>query len=121
VAAAKKRKHAEAILGIARPEAYELDLPANANLNYYIYTKDKIDGIDLAFPTKWRHADFAISHGPFSGLKSSFEAAGHSPIIEIQTPFGREAITSEEEWERAVRTIYNVRRLGGVVEVDVFV
>ncbi|KAK3302150.1 uncharacterized protein B0T15DRAFT_561713 [Chaetomium strumarium] len=121
VAAAKKRKHAEAILSIASQEAYDLELPANAKLEYYIYIKDKTLGIDLAAPTKFRHTDSVISHGAFSGIKATFEAAGHTPIFEIQTPFGRKAITSEEEWEHAVLSIYNVRRSGGVVEVDVFV
>ncbi|KAK4242561.1 hypothetical protein C8A03DRAFT_29150 [Achaetomium macrosporum] len=121
VAAAKKRKHAEAILDIASQEAYDLELPPNAKLKYYVYVKDKTDGTDLAPPTKYRHTDYIISHGAFSCLKSSFEAAGHDPIFEIQTPFERKSITSEEEWEHAVLSIYNVRRSGGVVEVDVFV
>ncbi|KAK4157915.1 hypothetical protein C8A00DRAFT_39768 [Chaetomidium leptoderma] len=128
--AAKKRKHAEAVLGITTTTTtaaaggqpvHEVEVPANARLKYHVYIKDKTDGGDLAPPTTYRHTDYMIARGAFASLKSSFEAAGQVPIVEIQTPFGRKSITSEEEWENAVLAIYNVRRAGGVVEVDVFV
>ncbi|KAL2018808.1 hypothetical protein VTK56DRAFT_366 [Thermocarpiscus australiensis] len=120
--AAKKRKHDESVLGLAgQTPPVELEIPANARLTYYIYVKDKTDGSDLGSPATYRHTDCMIVGGAFSCIKSSFEAAGHVPIIEIQTPFGRRSVASEEDWENAVLTIYNVRRSGGVVEVDVFV
>lgn len=119
--AAKKRKHAESVLGIANLNPYDLEVPANARLKYHVYVKDKTDGSDLAAPTTYWHTDYMIARGAFSGLKSAFEAAGQVPIFEIQTPSGRKSVTNEDEWERAVFSIYNVRRSGGVVEVDVFV
>lgn len=121
VTASKKRKLAESVLGIASPNPFELEVPANARLMYHVYVKDKTDGSDLAPPRTYRHTDSMITRGAFSCLKSCFETVEQVPIIEIQTPFGRRTITSEEEWEHAVLTIYNVRRAGGVVEVDVFV
>lgn len=119
--AAKKRKHAESVLGIAGQNPIELEIPANARLTYHVYVKDKTDGSDLGLPATYQHTDGIVAHGAFSYLKSSFEAAGHVPILEIQTPFGRKSIMSKEDWECAVLGIYNVRRSGGVVEVDVFV
>ena len=131
ITAAKKRKHAESVLGLAATEAsaaaghsdnpYELEIPANARLTYHVYVKDKTDGSDLGPPAIYRHTDAIILNGAFAGLTSSFEGAGHVPSIVIQSPFGRREITSTEEWESAVLAIYNVRRSGGVVEVDVFV
>jgi hypothetical protein len=121
VAAAKKRKHAESVLGIPGQHPIELEIPANARLTYHVYVKDKTDGSDLGPPASYQHTDSIIAGGAFLYLKSSFEAAGHVPILEIQTPFGRKSITTKEEWEGAVLGIYNVRRSGGVVEVDVFV
>lgn len=122
VTAAKKRKHAESVLGIgASQNPIELEVPPNARLTYHVYVKDKTDGSDLGPPATYQHADSIIAHGAFSGIRSSFMAAGHEPIFEIQTPFGRKSIASEEDWERVVLAIYNVRRSGGVVEVDVFV
>ena len=134
--ATKKRKHAESVLGLADPNdnnnggssaVVELEIPANAKLTYHVYVKDKTDGSDLAPPATYRHTDAVMAHGSgggaaFSSLRAAFEAAGHEePILEIQTPFGRRTIASEQDWEHAVLTIYNVRRSGGVVEVDVFV
>ncbi|KAK4106528.1 hypothetical protein N658DRAFT_415106 [Parathielavia hyrcaniae] len=118
--ARKKRKHAEAAYGVSR-NPYEVDIPANAKLKYRVYVRDKTDGSDLVAPTTYRHTDFMISRGAFSSLKASFEAAGQVPTFEIQTPLGRKGITSEEQWEQAVLSIYNTRRSGGVVEVDIFV
>jgi hypothetical protein len=118
--AGKKRKHADAVLGIAQ-NLYEVEVPANAKLKYHVYVKDKTDGSDLAAPTTYRHTDYMIARCAFSSLKASFEAAGQVPVIHIQTPYGGKTVTSEEEWEQAVLAIYNVRRAGGVVEVDVFV
>lgn len=119
--AAKKRKRDESVLGIATPPAYDLEIPANAKLKYHVYVKDKTDGSDLAAPTVYRHTDYMIARGAFASLKSAFESAGQAPVFEIQTPSGRKSITSEDEWEHAVLAIYNARRSGGVVEVDVFV
>ncbi|SPQ22452.1 25635624-62bf-4f41-8b36-76dfbf465db7 [Thermothielavioides terrestris] len=121
-ATSKKRKLAESVLGLAGPPPpYELEVPENARLKYYVYVKDKTDGSDLAPPMKYRHTDCVLMRGAFSRLKSCFEAVEQAPIIEIQTPFGRKSIASEADWDHAVLTIYNVRRAGGVVEVDVFV
>ncbi|KAL2262539.1 hypothetical protein VTK26DRAFT_1018 [Humicola hyalothermophila] len=133
--AAKKRKRAESILGSASASAsasaaaaglssdnpYELEVPANARLTYRVYVKDRTDGSDLAPAATYRHTDAIIAGGAFAALKASFEAGGHEPVIEIQTPSGRKGIASAEDWESAVLAVYNMRRSGGVVEVDVFV
>ncbi|KAK4044005.1 hypothetical protein C8A01DRAFT_43167 [Parachaetomium inaequale] len=118
--AAKKRKHTEAVLGLNQ-NPIEVEVPANARLKYHVYIKDKDDGADVAPPTTYRHTDYVIARGAFSSLKAAFAAAGHDPAYVIQTPFGRKLITCEDDWESAVLSIYNVRRAGGVVEVDVFV
>ena len=118
--AAKKRKHAEAVLGLNQ-NPIELEVPANARLKYHVYVKDRADGADVAPPMTYRHTDYVIARGAFSSLKAAFAAAGHDPAYVIQTPFGRRPITCEDDWESAVLSIYNVRRAGGVVEVDVFV
>lgn len=119
--AAKKRKHIEAALGIGSQIPYELEVPANARLKYHVYVKDRTDGSGLAAPTTYRHTDYMIARGAFGSLKSAFETAGQVPAFEVQTPSGRKRITNEDEWEHAVLAIYNVRRSGGVVEVDVLV
>ncbi|KAL2135524.1 hypothetical protein VTI74DRAFT_8130 [Chaetomium olivicolor] len=119
--AAKKRRLAEATLGIAEGKLFELEIPANAKLKYHIYLINKADGSALGPPTTYRHTDYMIARGAFSSLTSSLEAAGMDPQIEIQTYRGRKLITCEAEWEQAVLQIYNARRSGGVVEVDVFV
>jgi hypothetical protein len=62
-----------------------------------------------------------ISSGAFSSLKAAFEAAGQDPVYRIHTPFDTKTVTSEEEWDRAVLAIYNARRSGGVVEVDILI
>ncbi|KAH6850171.1 hypothetical protein B0I37DRAFT_428158 [Chaetomium sp. MPI-CAGE-AT-0009] len=118
--AGKKRKHDEAVLGLDQVP-YDVEVPANARLKYHIYVKDRNDGADLAAPTTYRHTDYMISHGAFSSLKAAFEAAGQNPVYVIQTPFGRREVTTEAEWDSAVLIIYNARRSGGVVEVDIFV
>lgn len=119
--AAKKRKYDEIALGIGSQTPYELEVPANARLKYHVYVKDRTDGSDLAAPTTYRHTDYMIARGAFGSLKSAFETAGQVPTFEIQTPSGRKTITDVDEWEHAVLAIYNVRRSGGVVEVDVWV
>lgn len=118
--AGKKRKHSEAVLGINQVH-YDVEVPANARLKYHIYVKDKNDGADLAPTSTYRHTDYMISRGAFSSLKAAFEATGQDPVYIIHTPFGRRAVTSEEEWENAVLIIYNARRSGGVVEVDILI
>jgi hypothetical protein len=119
--ASKKRKHSESVLGFATQNPYELEIPANARLKYHVYVKDRTDGSELAAPTTYRHTDYMIARGAFTGLRSAFKAAGHAPVLEIQTPAGRKSITSENDWEHAVLAVYNARRSGGVVEVDVLV
>lgn len=119
--AAKKRKYDETALGIGSQSTCELEVPANARLKYHVYVKDRTDGSDLAAPTTYRHTDYMIARGAFGSLKSAFETAGQVPTFEIQTPSGRKRIMDVDEWERAVLAIYNVRRSGGVVEVDVWV
>ncbi|KAH6624874.1 hypothetical protein B0J18DRAFT_410284 [Chaetomium sp. MPI-SDFR-AT-0129] len=121
VTVGKKRKHTEALMGLGEEQESELVIPANARLKYYIYVKDKEDGVDFMPPTVYRHTDFMISRGAFSSLKAAFEADGHAPECVIQTPHGRKKINTEEEWNAAVLSIYGRRRSGGVVEVDVYV
>ncbi len=119
--ASKKRKQSESVLGIVTHNTYELEIPANARLKYHVYVKDGADGSDLAGPSTYRHTDYMISRGAFTGLKSAFTAAGQNPTFEIQTPAGEKSIANEDEWEHAVLAIYNARRSGGVVEVTVFI
>ncbi|KAJ4304393.1 hypothetical protein N0V88_002006 [Collariella sp. IMI 366227] len=121
VVSAKKRKLHESTLGLTKNQAFELEVPANARLKYHIYLINQVDGSALGPPTTYRHNDYMIARGAFSSLNASLEAAGMTPHIEIHTRRGRKVITSETEWEQAVLQIYNVRRSGGVVEVDVFV
>ncbi|KAK4140345.1 uncharacterized protein C8A04DRAFT_15052 [Dichotomopilus funicola] len=121
VTVGKKRKHTEALMGLGEEQESELVVPANARLKYYIYVKDKADAVDFMPPTIYRHTDFMISRGAFSSLKAAFEADGHAPECVIQTPHGRKKINTEEEWNAAVLSIYERRRSGGVVEVDVYV
>ena len=117
--AAKKRRRTESAIGVATPNPYCLDVPANARLKYHVYVKDKADGSDLAAPSTYRHTDYMIARGALAGLKAAFQ--GQDPIFVIQTPSGRKGITNEDEWEHAVLSVYNARRSGGVVEVEVFV
>ncbi|KAK3295953.1 uncharacterized protein B0H64DRAFT_460810 [Chaetomium fimeti] len=118
--AGKKRKRDEAILGLDQVP-YDVEIPANARLKYHIYVKDGKDGTDLAQPTTYRHTDYMISRGAFSSLKAAFEAAGQDPVYVIHTPFGRREVTTEAAWDNAVLAVYNARRSGGVVEVEVLV
>ncbi len=117
--AAKKRRRTESAIGVATPNPYCLDVPANARLKYHVYVKDKADSSDLAAPATYRHTDYMIARGAFAGLKAAFQ--GQDPIFVIQMPSGRKSITNEDEWEHAVLSVYNARRSGGVVEVEVFV
>jgi len=105
---------------VANP-TYELEVPNDAKLTYCVYTRDQTDGSELGPPATYRHNDSAITHGVFSYLKGSLEAAGHSPVFEILTPYGVRTINSEEDWDQAVVSIYNRRRSGAQVEVDIFV
>ena len=118
--AGKKRKHSEAVLGINQVH-YDVEVPANARLKYHIYVKDKKDGDDLAPCSTYRHTDYMISRGAFSSLKAAFETAGQDPVYIIHTPYDNRTVTNEEEWDNAVLVIYNARRSGGVVEVDIFI
>lgn len=121
VAVGKKRKVANSILNL-EPQAYDLEVPPDAKLTYYVYVKDKTDGSDLSSaPAEYQHTDAMISNGAFSQLMSSFRAAEYEPTVEIQTPWGRKTIATTDEWDSAVFSIYNVRRSGGVVEIDIFV
>ncbi|KAL2201276.1 hypothetical protein P885DRAFT_26730 [Corynascus similis CBS 632.67] len=120
--AGKKRKRDEAVLGLDEGDStYPVEVPPNARLKYHVYVKDKTDGADIMPPTTYRHTDYLIARGAFSSLKAAFEAASQNPVYEIQTPSGRRKVTTEAEWDAAVLTIYNARRVGGVVEVDIFV
>ncbi|KAK4190062.1 hypothetical protein QBC35DRAFT_521725 [Podospora australis] len=122
VAMCKRRKIANSFLPNQQPEVYGLEIPPDAKLTYYVYVKDKSDGSDLSSgPVEYKHTDTVISKGAFSQLVSSFKAAEYEPIVEIQTFWGRKAVTTADEWDSAVFSIYNVRRSGGVVEVDIFV
>ena len=118
--AGKKRKCSEAVLGINQV-LYDVEVPANARLKYNIYVKDKKDGDDLAPCSTYRHTDYMLSRGAFSSLKAAFETAGQDPIYIIHTPYSNKTVTSEEEWNNAVLIIYNARRSGGVVDVDIFI
>ncbi len=117
--AAKKRKRTESAIGVATQSPYCLDVPANARLKYHVYVKDRTDSSDLAAPATYRHTDYMIARGAFAGLKAAFH--GQDPMFVIQTPSGRKSITNEDEWENAVLAVYNARRSGGVVEVEVLV
>jgi len=120
-AAAKKRKHVEATLDVGYHTAYELEIPANARLEYVVYVKDKNDGSDLTMHSTYRHTDYAIAYGAFASLSSTFKAAGQFPVFKILTPSGKRTVATEDEWEAAVLAVYNMRRAGGVVEIEVFV
>ncbi len=97
------------------------EVPDNADLTYRVYVKDKITGCDLSAPTVYSHANQCIARGAYEYLKSSFEAAGYSPIVTIHTANSTRNIGSEEDWVSAVREIYWWRSRGGVVEVDMLV
>lgn len=101
--------------------AYEVEVPDDARLTYHIYIKDKVNWTDLSPPAVYRHTDSIITRGAFTYLKKSLEAAGESPAFEILTPYGPRVICSEEDWDQAIIAIYNRRRSGGQVEVDIFV
>ncbi|KAL2164480.1 hypothetical protein VTH06DRAFT_3696 [Thermothelomyces fergusii] len=119
--ASKKRKLEEAILGLGDERADAAEVPANARLKYHVYVKDKGDGADIAPPTTYRHTDYMIAHGAFSSIKTAFEAAGLDPVYEIITPAGKKEIRTQADWDAAVLAIYNARRAGGVVEVEIHV
>ncbi|KAK4178449.1 hypothetical protein QBC36DRAFT_103959 [Triangularia setosa] len=123
VAVNKKRKRAKSLAGLQDPDIYDLEIPPNAKLTYRIFVKDGVDSSDLIdTPFEFKHTDSIISEGAFEGLMASFEQAQcRRPHMWIQTPYGRRIITASEEWDQAVLLIYNLRRAGGVVEVDVFV
>ncbi|KAK4668094.1 uncharacterized protein QC764_701910 [Podospora pseudoanserina] len=119
----KKRKRAQALAGLQDPDIYEVEIPPNAKLTYRVFVKDGADSSDLVdTPFEFKHTDSIILEGAFDGLMASFEQAQYRrPHMWIQTPYGRRMITTSEEWDQAVLLIYNLRRAGGLVEVDVFV
>lgn len=121
ITTAKKRKYAEMVMGVGHHQpALELEIPPNADLTYKVYVRDATDGTELSPVTTYRH-DAMMVQRAFSYLSSSLQAEGHTPAIEIQTPFQNKTIESDEDWESAVLSIYNVRRSGGVVVIDVWV
>ncbi|KAK3901335.1 hypothetical protein C8A05DRAFT_45007 [Staphylotrichum tortipilum] len=120
-AAAKKRKRTETSNNGGYQTPYELEIPANARLEYAVYVKDKKDGSDLTMHSTYRHTDYAIASGAFASLSSTFKAAGQVPVFKIITPSGLKTIATEAEWESAVLAVYNMRRSGGVVEIEVYV
>ncbi|KAK0711205.1 hypothetical protein B0H67DRAFT_584616 [Lasiosphaeris hirsuta] len=101
--------------------SYEVEVPDDAKLTYHIYIKDKTNWADLSPSAVYRHTDSIITRGAFTYLKTSLEAAGESPAFEILTPYGPRVICSEDDWDQAIIAIYNRRRSGGQVEVDIFV
>ncbi|KAK3692813.1 hypothetical protein B0T22DRAFT_436054 [Podospora appendiculata] len=117
VTRAKKRKRDESDSDVA----YEVEVPAGADLTYCINVKDKGDGGSLSPPAVYRHSDDFITRGAYSYLRLSLEAAGHAPAFEIPAPGGTKTITDESDWEQAVLAIYNRERSYGQVEVNVFI
>ncbi|KAK0669505.1 hypothetical protein QBC41DRAFT_107947 [Cercophora samala] len=119
----KKRKRAKTLAGLQDPDIYDVEIPPNAKLTYRVFVKDGTDSSDLIdAPFEFKHTDSIISEGAFEGLMASFEQAQYRrPHMWIQTPYGRRIITTSGEWDQAVLLIYNLRRAGGMVEVDVFV
>ncbi|KAK0623411.1 hypothetical protein B0T14DRAFT_582062 [Immersiella caudata] len=101
--------------------AYEVEIPDDAKLNYRVCVRDVADGGELGSPATYQHGNMDTTLGVYSYLKKMLEAGGHRPIFEILTPAGVIRIDSEAEWDRAVVSIYNRRRSGGQVEVDIWV
>ena len=116
----KKRKQPDNDSNTSTIPTFELEVPDNARLTYHVYIRDRADGFELSPPAVYRHTDSIIANGAFTYLKESFEAHGHSPAFEILTPYGIRSVSSESDWDQAVIAIYNRRRSGGQVEVDVF-
>jgi hypothetical protein len=100
---------------------YEVEVPDDAKLNYRVCVRDVADGGELGSPATYQHGNIDTTLGVYSYLKKTLEAGGHQPTFEILTPAGVMRIGSEAEWDRAVVSIYNRRRSGGQVEVDIWV
>ncbi len=115
-----KRKASEAE---ASPSEIALcvEVPADADLTYRVYVKDKTSGQDLSPPTIYRHSNQLVASGAYKYLTSSFASAGYHSIVMIHTASQTKWINSEEDWESAVREIYWWRTKGGIVEVDILV
>jgi hypothetical protein len=100
---------------------YEVDIPDDAKLLYRVCVRDVADDSELSSPAVYRHGNIDTTMGVYSYLKNMLEARGHQPIFEILTPAGVKRIDSEAEWDQAVVSVYNRRRSGGQVEVDIWV
>ena len=98
-----------------------VEVPADADLTYRVYVKDKTSGQDLSPPTIYRHSNQLLACGAYKYLTSSFASAGYSSIVMIHTANQTKWINNEEDWESAVREIYWWRTRGGIVEVDILV
>lgn len=103
------------------PTAYEVEVPENARLTYHIYIRDRQDGRHLADPFVCRHTDGFINEGAHTYLDTALRNQGWTPHFFITTPLGVRSIHSELEWGAAVVQIYNNRRYGAQVEVDIWV
>ncbi|KAK4456152.1 hypothetical protein QBC34DRAFT_389097 [Podospora aff. communis PSN243] len=100
---------------------YEVEIPDDAKLSYRVCVRDVADGTELSLPATYRHGSIDTTVGVYSYLKNTLEAGGHQPVFEILTPAGVRKINSEAEWDQAVTSVYNRRRSGGQVEVDIWV
>lgn len=116
-AARNKRRRSE----LEPLTAYEVEVPENARLTYHIYIRDQEDGQHLADPFVCRHTDSFISQGAYTYLNTALRNQGWTPHFEIMTPYGVRAVRNETEWGSAVVSIYNRRRCGAQVEVDILV
>lgn len=118
-AAKKRKREAEPLRGT---EVYELEVPADALLTYHVVLWDGTDGSQLGPPATYRHTESAMAHGAFSYLKNSlYEAGETSPHFEITGPNGKRKVSSEMDWEQAVLALYNAKRSGNDVWVDVYI
>ncbi|KAK0646004.1 hypothetical protein B0T16DRAFT_457976 [Cercophora newfieldiana] len=100
---------------------YEVEVPDDAKLTYRVCVRDLADGSELGSPATYKHGSLPMSQGVYSYLKNLLEVAGHEPIFEILTPAGVKRIDNEVEWDGAVVSVYNRRRSGSQVEVDIWV
>ncbi|KAL2271638.1 hypothetical protein VTJ83DRAFT_1009 [Remersonia thermophila] len=100
---------------------FEAKVPADANLSYHIYFKSQADGSDVAAPVSFQHTDHNLSQGAFPYLRSLLEQAGYDPVFIMTTPLGRMMVENEEAWDRVICLVYNLRRAGGNVEVDIYI
>ncbi|KAL1840108.1 hypothetical protein VTJ49DRAFT_803 [Mycothermus thermophilus] len=120
IAAAKQPNSSEPKLDLVST-AFKAKVPADANLGYHIYFKSRVDGSDVAAPLSFQHTDHNLSQHAFPYLRSLLENAGYEPTFIMTTPLGRMTIENEEAWDRAICFVYNLRRAGGNVEVDVYI